>query len=296
MTAIDKSLAGLGTGRRNVAVRFTGNWQFILGLTMVGLVVAFSVIFPLTPNYDPYGQELSEKLLSPGTNVDHLLGTDSLGRDTASRLALAGRVTLLIVVLVVVVNALIGMVVGTVSGYFGGKIDNILMALADIQLALPVILVLTALAAALGPSVNLMVIVLALTYWVGYARVARTTASSLRERDFVLAPKLQGAGTGRVIVSHVVPSVFRQTVILASTDIGAIILLMSAFDYLGLGVQPPTPSWGSMIADSQRYMAIQPWQAIVPGIAIFLVVAGVNLFSQKFTGETDGSASGRRGK
>ncbi|MCQ9388132.1 ABC transporter permease [Brevibacterium sp. 50QC2O2] len=270
--------------RRRTGFRLADDWQYLLGAAMLVVSVAFALLYPLLPGYDPYGQDLTAKLLGPGAG-GHLLGTDNLGRDTASRLALAGRVTLLIVAIVVIANAILGMIIGTVSGYFGGKIDNVLMALADVQLAMPMILVLTALAAALGPGVVLMVVVLALTYWVGYARVARTTARSLRQRDFVLAPKLQGASTTRILRSHVIPSVFKQMLILASTDIGAVILLMSAFDYLGLGVQAPLPSWGSMIGDSQKYMREQPWQAIIPGIAIFLVVSGVNLFSQRFTGE-----------
>lgn len=255
-----------------------------VGLGMLSLVLGFVLIYPMLPAYDPYGQDLGKILLSPGLS-ERPLGADSLGRDTASRLALAGRVTLMIVCLITLANAVIGLIVGIVAGYFGGRIDNALMAVADIQLALPVILVLTALAATFGPGVHLMVVVLSLTYWVGYARVARTAARSLRERDFVLAPKLQGATTVRILRVHVLPSVVTQMLILASTDIGTVILLMSSFDYLGLGVQAPTPSWGSMISDSQRYLRQDAWQGLVPGIAIFLAVAGMNLFSQRFTSE-----------
>ncbi|MGI6878582.1 ABC transporter permease [Microbacterium sp. gxy059] len=280
---------GGAPARRPLALRWlprsVDQWQPWVGLAMLVLVVGYSLVLPLLPGYDPYGQDLTKSLLAPGADPAHILGTDSLGRDTASRLALAGRVTLLAIVIIIVANAVIGMVIGTLSGYFGGKLDNALMALADIQLAMPMILVLTALAAVRGPSVTLMVAALSLTFWVGYARVARTTARSLRERDFVLAPKLQGATTARIIRTHVLPSVGTQMLILASTDIGTIILLMSAFDYLGLGVQAPLPSWGSMIGDSQRYMREEAWQAIIPGIAIFLAVSGTNLFSQKFTGE-----------
>ena len=259
-------------------------WHW-LGLSMLLVVVAYSLLYPLLPGFDPYKQDLTRVLLAPGEDPAHLFGTDNLGRDTASRLALAGRVTVGVVAIIIVFNAIIGMIVGTVAGYFGGRIDNAMMALADVQLALPMILVLTALAATFGPSVKLMVIVLALTYWVGYARVARTSAMSLRERDFVLAPTLQGARTSRILRVHVVPTVFTQMLILASTDVGTVILLMSSFDYLGLGVQAPVPSWGSMIGESQKYLRQSPFQAIVPGIAIFLAVAGMNLFSQRFTSE-----------
>lgn len=275
--------------RRPRTIRGPGSWGLgpwhWIGLAMLTLVVGYSLLYPLLPSYDPYGQDLGRILLTPGADPAHLFGTDSLGRDTASRLALAGRVTVGVVAVIIVVNALIGMVVGTVAGYFGGRLDNAMMALADVQLALPMILVLTALAATFGPSIKLMVIVLAVTYWVGYARVARTSAMSLRQRDFVLAPALQGARTPRILRVHVLPTVFSQMLILASTDVGAVILLMSSFDYLGLGVQPPVPSWGSMIGESQKYLRQNPAQAIVPGVAIFLAVAGMNLFSQRFTSE-----------
>lgn len=296
-TAAPLQAAAPGPPTRRRRVGAGGQWHWA-GLGMLVAVVAFSVLYPLLPAYDPYGQDLAASLLAPGASADHPLGTDSLGRDTASRLALAGRVTMLIVAIIVVVNAIVGMLLGTVSGYFGGRIDNALMAVADVQLAMPMILVLTALAASFGPSILLMVVVLSLTYWVGYARVARTTARSLRERDFVLAPRLQGATTARVLRAHVLPSVATQMLILASTDIGSVILLMSSFDYLGLGVQAPLPSWGSMIGDSQQYMRQQPWQAIIPGIAIFLAVSGMNLFSQRFTGEHGGTGarSARRRK
>jgi peptide/nickel transport system permease protein len=267
-------------------------WHW-LGLAMLALVIGYSLIFPLLPSYAPYAQDLTRGLLAPGEDPAHLLGTDNLGRDTASRLALAGRVTIGVVAVILVVNALLGIIIGTIAGYFGGRLDNAMMALADVQLALPMILVLTALAATFGPSLLLMVTVLALTSWVGYARVARTSALSLRRRDFVLAPALQGARTSRILRVHVLPTVFSQMLILASTDVGAVILMMSAFDYLGLGVQPPTPSWGSMIGESQRYLRQNPSQAIVPGVAIFLAVAGMNLFSQRFTSENTVSPARR---
>ena len=200
-------------------------------------------------------------------------------------------VTLGIVLAIVMANSLIGMAVGVVSGYVGGKTDNVLMGWADVQLAMPVILVLIALAAAVGPSVWLMVGVLAATYWVGYARVARSTALSLRERDFVLAPRIQGASGFWTIRRHILPHVAVQMLILASSDIGAVILLTASFDFLGLGVQAPTPSWGLMISEGQKYIRQAPFLAILPGIAIFLVAAGTNLVSQRFTAE--GSATRR---
>ena len=257
----------------------------VLGAIMLGTVLLFSLLFPVLPVYNPYGQDLANILMTPGTNIQHILGTDMLGRDVASRLALAGRVTLGIVLSIVIINCLIGMAVGIVSGYVGGKVDNLLMGFADVQLAMPVILVLIALAASLGPSVWLMIAVLAATYWVGYARVARSISLTLRGRDFVLAPRIQGASGFWTVRRHIVPNVAVQMLILATSDIGAVILLTSSFDFLGLGVQAPTPSWGLMISEGQKYVRQAPFLAIIPGVTIFLVVAGINMISQRFTSE-----------
>lgn len=256
----------------------------LVGLAMVFVVVSFSLLYPLSPGYDPYGQNLSN-VLQPFGSPGHVFGTDSLGRDVASRLALGGRTTLSIAIAVIIANALLGIVLGMTAGYFGGRLDNVLMGFADVQLALPVMLVLIAFSAVYGPSVLLMIIVLAVTYWVGYARVARSVALSLAGRDFVLAPKIQGAGPVWIMRRHIVPNVFTQVLIVATTDLGAIIILIASFDFLGLGIQAPTPSWGSMISEAQGYLRQQPSLVIIPGVAMFLMIAGTNLISQRFTSE-----------
>ncbi|MFN8075570.1 MAG: ABC transporter permease [Kineosporiaceae bacterium] len=281
-----------GTPKRR-RPRLGGPAQWV-GLALVLLVAGFCLLYPLTPGYDPYTQDLSRTLLAPFADSAHALGTDNLGRDIASRLALAGRVTLSIVLGVIAVNAVIGTIVGVTAGYVGGKVDAALMALSDVQLALPILMVVIALSAATGPSVWLMIGVLACTYWVGYARVARAVALSLRHRDFVLSPRIQGASTGWVLRRHVLPNVVGEMLILASSDIGAIILLTSSFDFLGLGVQPPVPSWGLMIGEGQKYLRQHPSLAFVPGLAVFAVVAGINLLSQRFTSEGATAKGGRR--
>jgi peptide/nickel transport system permease protein len=266
------------------------------GMGLLATVAAFILIVPLLPAYDPFAQDLSAAFIAPFTDSAHILGTDMLGRDLASRLALGGQVSLGIVLLVVIINALTGMVAGMLAGYAGGRLDNVLMGWADVQLAMPVILVLIALSAAVGPSVWLMVITLAATYWVGYARVARSTAMALRERDFVIAPRIQGATGYWTVSTHIAPHVSVQMLILASADIGGVLLLTSSFDYLGLGVQPPTPSWGLLISEGQKYVREAAYLALIPGIAIFLVVIGTNLVSQRFTAERDLSTLRRRKK
>lgn len=257
-----------------------------LGALMALGVVGFCLVYPLLPVYDPYHQDLGAAFLDPFRSGAHPLGTDNLGRDVASRLALGGLVTLAIVLGVIILNAVLGTLLGTIAGYAGGRVEAVLMGWADVQLAVPILLIVIALAAAAGPSVWLMATVVAVTYWVGYARVARSTTLTLRGRDFVVSPRIQGAGPVWVLRRHVLPNVAGDMFILATSDIGSVLLLTSSFDFLGLGVQPPTPSWGLMISEGQKYLRTDIWLTLVPGIAIFLLVAGVNLLSQGFTAES----------
>jgi len=267
-----------------------------VGVGILAVVAATILIVPLLPGSDPYAQNLSASFIPPFTDAAHLLGTDMLGRDLASRVAVGGQVSLGIVLFVVAINAFVGMVTGMIAGYAGGRLDNLLMGWADVQLAMPIILVLIALSAALGPNVWLMILTLAATYWVGYARVARSAAMSLKGRDFVIAPRIQGASPQWIVSTHIAPHVGVQVLILASADIGGVLLLTSSFDYLGLGVQAPTPSWGLLISEGQKYVREAPYLALIPGIAIFLVVIGTNLLSQRFTAERELSALRRRKK
>ncbi|WP_328658123.1 ABC transporter permease [Nocardia salmonicida] len=266
----------------------------IFGVAMILAVVLFSLLYPLLPGYDPYAQQLASAFVRPFTDGHYPLGTDSLGRDLASRLALAGRITLGLVLVIVVVNALIGMTIGTVSGYFRGIVDNVLMGVADVQLAVPMTLVIMAVSAIHGPSTALMATILGVTFWVGYARVARSVALGLSGRDFVIAPKLLGARSGWVMRKHVVGHVTVPVLILATADLGNVLIMISSFDYLGLGVQPPTPSWGLMITDGQKYLRQAPYLTIVPAVALLLVIGGTLLASRRFTDEGQGLRRVRR--
>ncbi len=292
MTATQLGPAGAAGTRRR---RPPSNIATIIGMLMVGSVIAFILIYPLLPGYAPYAQNLSAALQPPGTD-GYWLGSDSLGRDTASRLALAGRITLAIVLGVIVVNTIIGTIVGLIAGYRGGKVDSLLMGVADIQLALPVILVLIALAAIFGPSVTLMIIVLAATFWVGYARIARSVALGLASRDFVLSARIQGARAPWIVRKHILPGVLSQVLIIATTDLGAMILITASFDFLGLGIQAPMPSWGSLISEGQAYLRQAPWLVLVPGTCMFLMVFGTNLISQRFTHEHTSRSRGKAGR
>ena len=279
-------------GRRRSAVTGT----FGAGVGMLGLVLLLAAGGALLPGYDPFGQDLSAAMQKPFADVHHLLGTDSLGRDMLSRLSLASAVTMGIALAVVVLNSVIGTTLGMAAGYFGGRLDAVVTTLADVNLAMPVVLLLIAVAAVTGPSAAVTIVTLGLTYWVGYARVSRNLARSLGHRDFVLAPLTQGGGHGWVIRRHILPNVAAQSLIIASTDIATIVLIESSLEYLGLGVQPPVPSWGSMIFEGQKYLGSNPWLAVLPGIVMFLTVAGAQFVSQRFTAEGTTGALLRKGR
>lgn len=252
-------------------------------------VAALVLLVPLLPGYDPYEQDLSRGLLTPGQHAGDTLfpfGTDTLGRDLLSRLALAGRVSILIGVTAVAISIVIGVVLGLVAGYFRGPVENVIMGLADLQLSIPRVLLLIAVMAVIGPSAVNLTLLLALTSWVAYGRVARAMTLSLREREFVLSAVTQGATATWNIRRHLLPNVLPQMLIVGSFELGQIIVLEASLSYLGLGVQPPLPSWGRMISEGQDYLRVNPWLAVLPGIAIFMLVGGVQFLSQRFTAES----------
>lgn len=257
--------------------------SILLASVMLLLVGALIVVVPFLPGYDTTTQDLSAAQLPPFQDAAHLLGTDSLGRDVLSRLALAGRVSVLIAVGVVLLNLLIGVVLGLIAGYYGGPLDYVIMGIADVQLTIPVLLLLIAIIAAVGPSIPVLVLTLGITFWVRYGRVARVIAASLRERDFVSASVTFGAPNGWILVKHLLPTVVPQMVVLGIFDIGVIITAEASLSYLGLGVQPPTPSWGGMIANGQDYLQTNVWLCLVPAVVVFLLLGGLAILSQVFT-------------
>jgi peptide/nickel transport system permease protein len=254
------------------------------------IVTALVVVgYPLMPGYDVFVQNLSNSLAPPFVDRAHVLGTDALGRDTLSRLALAGRVSILIAVPAVVLNMLVGVTVGFTAGYFGRAADSAIMGIADLQLSMPILILLVMVVAIVGSGPVKLAVILGLTFWVGYARVARVIAMSLKEREFVLAAKTFGASSSWIMRRHLLPQVIPQLAIMGSFNLGVIIILEAGLSYLGLGVPPPTPSWGGMILEGQDQLQTDPWLVLFPAIAIFLIVGGVQILSQHWTSE--GSAS-----
>jgi peptide/nickel transport system permease protein len=264
----------------------------IIAIVLIALVLILAVVPPFLMSYDPYKQDLSRALQLPFHSMSHLLGTDPLGRDLLSRLSLGARTSLLVALSAVAINFVVGVVLGLASGYFGRVADTLITGLANIQLAIPIVLLLIAIIAVVRPSTQMLIIILGLTFWVGHARVARAITKSLRDRDFVVAPMTQGAGPFWILRKHILPNVVPQLVIIISFDIGAMITIESSLGYLGLGIQPPTPSLGAMISESQSYLQTSPWLTLLPGLVIFLLIAGTQLLSQRITAE--GSAPRRR--
>ncbi|MCC7347548.1 MAG: ABC transporter permease [Variibacter sp.] len=269
-------------------VRRSGSLYFaLLLLAMVALLVA---VVPLLPLYEPYRQDLGAGLLAPFERVDDrlsLLGTDQLGRDLLSRLALAGQVSLFIGLATVLLSLVIGVTLGLVAGFFRGWAETVIMGIADLQLSIPRVLILIAVTAIVGSTIPVLVVLLGLTSWVAYGRVARAMAMSLREREFVLSAVTQGATASWNIRKHLLPNVMPQMLIVGSFELGQVIVLEAALSYLGLGIQPPLPSWGLMISEGQSYVEFDPWLSVLPGFCIFMLVAGVQFLTQAFTSETD---------
>jgi peptide/nickel transport system permease protein len=260
-----------------------------IAFVLLGCVFLLLVVVPLLPTYDPYAQDLASSLLLPFERLDDgrlsVFGTDKLGRDVLSRMALAGWVSLFIGLSAVAVSMVIGVILGLVAGYFRGWTETIIMGFADLQLSVPRVLLLIAVTAILGSTVFNLTILLGLTSWVAYGRVARALSLSLREREFVLSAITQGATPAWNIRKHLLPNVLPQMVIVGSFELGQIIVLEAALSYLGLGIQPPLPSWGLMISEGQSYLQINPWLTIIPGLALFMLVAGVQFLTRSLTTE-----------
>jgi peptide/nickel transport system permease protein len=264
---------------RRLAARRTA----LFGLVVVAVVVLTAIAAPLLSPFDPIEQDLGDLRLKAPAFRDsagrlHLLGTDHLGRDLLARVIYGARPALLVGFAAVAISGLIGMAAGLISGYFGGRMDDVLMRLADIQLAFPFILLAIAVIGVLGPSLQTIIIVIGVSSWVVYARIVRSAVLSLREREFVQAALALGSGDGRILVRHILPNALTPWLVVATLDMARVIVIESALSFLGLGVQPPTPTWGGMLADGRVYISTAWWLATFPGLAILVTVLGINLF------------------
>jgi peptide/nickel transport system permease protein len=270
-----------GPGPRRHRIRRgtpAGGW---LGLVMTGLVVTAALFAPqLAPHaYDD--QDLGRALLPPFWMSDadpaFLLGTDYLGRDLLSRLVYAARTSLLVGAAAVVVAGMVGVAVGLVAGFVGGGVDSVVMRLVDMQLAFPPIVLAISVLTTIGTSLGGIVVVLGVIGWVQYARVIRGQTLSLREREFVLAARALGAGVPRILWRHVLPNALGPVLAIATLNVSSMILAEASLSFLGVGVRPPTPAWGSMLSEGRDVFRIAWWNAVFPGLAIAWTVFGINL-------------------
>jgi peptide/nickel transport system permease protein len=254
--------------------RLARNFAFSSGLLLTVVLVLVALAAPLLAPHDPKVQDTSRRLEAPSN--EHPLGLDDLGRDVLSRIVWGARVSLRVGFSVVILASLVGVSLGAMSGYFGGAIDVLVMRLCDILLAFPGILLAIALVAVLGPSLNNVILALASIGWVGYARLVRGQVLKVREMEYVTAAKAMGAKSPRVIILHVLPNVINPVIVMATLGLAGAILSEAALSFLGLGVQPPTPSWGAMLTSGRRYLGLANHLAIFPGAAIMLAVMGLN--------------------
>lgn len=243
---------------------------------LVLLIVFVAIFAPYLAPSDPYLSDMKNVLQTP--SVEHLLGTDKLGRDTLSRIICGTQVSLFMTVVLVVLMAIAGSVVGIVSGYFGGKIELVLMRFADMMLSFPGIVLAIAIAGILGGSVVNTILALVVVSWAKYARLVRSLVIKLRHQDFIAAAKVNGGTTGRILYRHILPNVLPMVVITGAMDIGTMMMEIAGLSFLGFGAQPPTPEWGLMLNEGRQYIQTAPWLMFYPGLAIFIVVAIFNLW------------------
>ena len=252
-----------------------------LGLAIVGTIVLIALGAGVLAPHDPFAQDLMQRMVPPrwmdGGTSAHLLGTDQLGRDYLSRLIHGARISLLIGTLTVVTSGLIGTTLGVVGGYFGGRTDDAVMFAITCRLAIPLILVALTVVALIGSSLTVVVLTLGLLLWDRFAVVARITTMQVRNLDYVAAARAAGASTPHILVKEILPNILAHLIVVATLEMALAILLEAALSFLGLGVPPPLPSWGLMIAEAKDYMFFSPWVIMVPGIALFVLVFGINL-------------------
>jgi ABC-type dipeptide/oligopeptide/nickel transport system permease subunit len=271
--------------------RFRAFRPGLIGLVYVVALVLIAVFAPVIAPHDP--TEVYTRLRGDPPSAEFPLGNDSIGRDILSRLIFGSRVALTVGFGAIAIAVTIGVTIGSLAGFFGGKIDQALSRAIDTLMAFPTLALLITLNALLGGSLLTVVVIIGLTEWAAYARVTRAEVLSLREREFVAAARSIGARDGRIIARHVLPNIVGPLIVLASLDVGGVIILESALSFLGLGVKPPTPSWGGMLADGRALIRSYPHVAIVPGIAITVTVLAFNLIGDGLRDALDPRARGR---
>lgn len=263
-------------GRAYLAwLAFSANPIAMAGFIIVATLIVTATFAPLIAAGNGLSQDLAGRLQPP--SFEHWFGTDQLGRDIFDRIIWGGRITLYIVGLVSIIVVPIGLLIGIIAGYVGGIVDQVLMRITDIFLAFPRLILALAFVAALGPGIENAVLAIALTTWSPYARIARAEALTIRNSEFILAARTQGASTLRILVRHVAPLCLSSVIVRLTLDMAGIILTAAGLGFLGLGAQPPSPEWGAMISTGRQFILDQWWVPTMPGLAILIVSLGFNL-------------------
>jgi len=254
---------------------------FLFGATIMLATILIAVFAPLLTPYDPYFQDLSQRLIPPVWAIKgswaHIFGTDGMGRDYLTRLMFGARISLTIGFGAASIAGFIGTSLGLIGGYFGGKVDAVVMYLVNVKLALPGVLIALSLIEVFGGSVTSVTLVLGFLFWDRFVVVTRSVTQQTRIADYVTAAEAVGASRLRIILGEVLPNVANHIIVIASLEMGVAILVEAALSFLGLGIRPPTPSWGLMVSEGRNFMFFQPYLVTVPGIAIFVLVIAINM-------------------
>ncbi|MER3450663.1 MAG: peptide ABC transporter permease [Chloroflexota bacterium] len=262
-----------------------------LGLAIIGLIVLAAAVGPTISSHDPLRQDLGGRLRPPawvaGGDPAYPLGTDQLGRDVLTRLVYGARTSLLIGFGAVLLSGTAGTLLGLIAGYYGGLADRAIMRLADIQFSFPFILLVITLVAVLGPGLGSVVLAMAVGGWATYARVVRAQVLALKGREFVEAARCLGAGSLEILYRHIFPGTVGPLSVIGTYSVGQMMVFAAALDFLGLGIQPPTPAWGTMLADGLAYLDTAWWLNVFPGLALVLTVLGLNLVGDAIRAAAD---------
>ena len=254
---------------------------FIIGGSVVLVVLILAILAPVITPSSPYDQALTERLLPPvwqeKGSWEHPFGTDALGRDYFSRVIFGSRISLMIGFFAAAVSAVVGSTLGMIGGYFGGRIDAVVMYLINVKLALPGLLVALALVSVFGGSLIALIFILAFLFWDRYAVVTRSVTQQIRTNDYITAAQAVGTSRTRIIIGEVLPNLMNQIIVIASLEMAVAILVEAALSFLGLGVQPPTPSWGLLVSEGRSFMFFKPYLITIPGLAIFFLVISINM-------------------
>ena len=269
------------TARPSVWRKMRGNTGALIGGTLLAAIILIALLAPLLAPHDPIAQDLSRRLLPPFWHdravPEHLLGTDHLGRDYLSRLMYGARISLVIGTCTALISGVLGTSLGVIAGYFGGRIDALITFLVTVKLSIPTILLALAVVQLVGGSLTVVVLVLGFLLWHQFAVVARAVTLQIRDMDYITAARTIGCSRSRILFTEILPNLINQIIVVLTLTIASAIVIEAALSFLGVGVKPPLPSWGIMIAEGRSHIFFRPWLVMIPGAALFALVLAINL-------------------